>query len=536
MSATSASLIVKEIAGNVEPIAPPPRLLRNSLIYGGVSFAAYGLSMVKAIVVARWFGTSPEMDAFTLAILVPNLLGALVTSTTAGALVPVLARAEKESPLARATAFRSAFLIFFCICLLLTFAVALFPGFIARHLGAALDPYRLMLATRMLRWASVLIVSTGAYAFCSAELLSRKRYAVVAAAPAIATSLSLVLILLLHQTGPGVLVWSLVAGTVAQAIMIFFPAWRASAGGHKLAWRNPHVTRAITAQGSLLGAAAIGVANGFIDQIFSTLLPAGNISALNYAGSLNMILMQTSVMSLAWIALPELSLLVASGKVRELRGRMRYCMVLSMMIAAPATAAVILFGERAIQLVLQHGHFGPDSTRLVFMGWLGYSVGLVPAAVGMIVVRLINALDQNVILFRIGGFLLITNALLDYILLRIWGVLGICLSTSLVYCISLVLLLWVMRSRVGSILDHKTAKLLLLTFAAAFLPILPVMGLRIAFPASSLSTAFQIVLFLFSLIAAYSMLNLVEFTWKPVSRFCPFSFRIASEDELICSM
>jgi putative peptidoglycan lipid II flippase len=533
MSTASSNRIELEIAGILEDKAPNPTIFRHSLIYGGVSFAAYGLSMVKAIVVAKWFGISPEMDAFVLATLVPNLVGALVTSTTAGALVPVLARAAKDGPLARATVFRSAFLIFFCICLLLTSIVALCSGLIARHLGPALDPYRLMLATRMLRWASILIVSTGVYAFCSAELLSRKRYAIVAAAPAIATSLSLALVVLLHGLGPDILVWSLICGTVVQAIVILVPTWTASAGGSKMAWRSPLVTRAITAQWALLGAAVIGVANVFIDQLFSVLLPAGNVSALNYASSLNSVLMQTCVMSLAWVALPELSLLVASGNLDELRARLRYCIVLAVMISAPVTASVIVFGEKAIQVVLQHGRFAQNSTHLVFLAWLGFSLGLVPAAVGMIIVRLINALDQNAILLRIGAFLLIANVLLDYAFVRFWGLFGICLSTSLVYYLSLAILFWVMRPQLGGVLNLKMLKLLSFILAAGFAPILPVFLARLVFPGSLFSVALQIVLFLTVLTLLFSMLRLVRFRRGHSRRCWRFTMRIASEHELM---
>jgi peptidoglycan biosynthesis protein MviN/MurJ (putative lipid II flippase) len=293
------------------------------------------------------------------------------------------------------------------------------------------------------------------------------------------------------------------------------------------------VRRAIIAQGSLLGAAAIGVANVFIDQIFSTHLPPGNVSALNYASTLNSILMQPCVMSLAWVALPELSLLVASGKLDELRARLRYCIVLAVMISAPFTAGVITFGEKAIQVVLQHGRFDQNSTHLVFLAWLGFSLGLVPAAVAMIFVRLINALDRNVILLISGLFLLLANALLDYAFLRIWGLFGICLSTSLVYCLSLAILLWVMRSRVDGVLNLKMIKLLSLILAAGFLPILPALLARLAFPESMFSTALQIVLFLTFLTVMYSMLRLVRFRPGHSRQRWLVSIRIASEQELL---
>jgi putative peptidoglycan lipid II flippase len=504
--------------------------LRNSLIYGSASFAAYSLSMLKAIVVARWFGTSPEMDAFTLAILVPNLAGSLLTSTAAGALVPVLLKASSQSDDTRATVFRSALTLFTLVCLALTLMLAIFASPICHVLAAKFDPYRLELTIKMMRWASGLVFSTGVYAFCSAELLSRKKFWLVGAAPAVSTALSLLAILFWHRLGVGVLIWSLEAGVAVQALILVVPAWRAAAGGRTSAWRNSSVWQCLTSQGALLGAASIGVGNVFIDQMLSARMPAGNASALNYAGSLNTGMMQIVVMALSWVALPELAALVASRRLEALRSRMRYCLLLATVIAAPASAAVIAFGYNAVQIVFEHGLFTSKSTESVSLAWLGYSLGLVPAAAGMIVVRLVNAMGQNSLLLQIGLLLLAANAALDYWLMQVWGLIGISLSTTLVYCVSASVLLLVMQKRLGGILDRKTSRRILLAAAGAFLSIVPPVLLRLVFGSSPLAMIFQLAVFSAAVLTAYSVTNLVRWTCPRPCSLMSISLRLALEE------
>jgi putative peptidoglycan lipid II flippase len=528
-----ATSCISNTAAHESQAGAPKRkggLLRHTFVYGAASLFAYALSMVKAVVVGRLFGTTPEMDAYALAILLPNLIGALVSSTTAGALVPALVKAAEESEKARATVFRSSLAIFAAISLLVTLLIALFASPLAHLVGVAFDPYRLTLTTMMLRWTSALVVLTGVYAVCSAELLARKRYWVVGLSPALGTAISLALIWSTPKPGIDVLAWSLVVGAAVQAAVLVVPAWSASRGGSLGRWSNLHVRHTLAAQFSLLGAAVIGVANSFIDQGFATWLPSGSVSALNYAGTFNTIAMQVVVMALGWVALPDFSALAADGKLEQLRARVRRAVILASMLAAPASVAVLAFGREAIHLVFEHGRFDAHSTRAVFSTWAAYSVGLVPAAMGMIIVRLINAIGKNALLFRIGMLLLFANAVLDYVFMRLWGLIGISFSTSTVYLISCVVLFLVVRAYVGAVLDRRTILLVIGAILCTMTSILPIVAWRMLSRAETASgTVLQVPVFLLLLIATYSITRLLRFEWFGFNDFKHLPFHLGFE-------
>src|SRR5258706_5857471 len=108
------------LQGGEVPSRPQRSLLRTSVSFAALSGAAYSLSLAKAVVVARYFGTTSGMDAFAIAILIPNLLGVLIAGSSAGALIPALALAEKHGLEERAHTFRSYLILAGAACLLLS--------------------------------------------------------------------------------------------------------------------------------------------------------------------------------------------------------------------------------------------------------------------------------------------------------------------------------------------------------------------------------------------------------------------------------
>jgi len=508
------------------PAHPPLRIaaggsssfVRSSVVFGSVSLGAYLFSLLKTVIVSHYFGTSAEMDAFAVAVLVPNLLGALLAGSASAGLVPALAVAEREGAQQRADTYRTSFVLLVGACAVASVALAIFAKQVVHLVAPAFAGDRLAIAERLAPAASLLFLLAGIYAFASAELLSRRKYALVAAAPAISTVLSLFGILAFHSRGAAVLVWALVAGLAVQSLVVSIPAWLASAGGRFTHWHDSHVARALAAQLTLLAVSSIGITNVFVDQVIASLLPTGNVSALSYASSLNGASMQVIVMSMGWIALPNLAELAAAQEISKLRQKVRMCMIAAVMMAAPACLLIVGLGQTAIRLLFEHGRFGADSTRLVYLAWAGYSLGLVPVSIGMMAVRVANALHENWLLFRIGIVLLVVNAVLDYTLMRVAGIMGITLSTSTVYCLSTVLLYGALRGRVGELLNGQTLRHIARVAGAAVVAAVPAAFIRLLAGSGLISCGVQFVVFMIVLVFAYQRASVITWGssgWRP---------------------
>ena len=257
---------------------------------------------------------------------------------------------------------------------------------------------------------------------------------------------------------------------------------------------------------------SIGVTNVFVDQVIASLLPTGNVSALSYASSLNGVGMQVIVMSMGLVALPNLAELAATGDLARLRQKVRLCVITAVMMAAPACLIIVGLGQTGIRVLFQYGRFDADSTRLVYLAWAGYSLGLVPVSIGMMAVRVANALHENWLLFRIGIAMLVVNAILDYALMRIAGVMGIGLSTSFVYCATTVLLYRALRARVGALLDHRALRRVVGVAAAAVVAAFPVAVIRLFAGSGLMASGVQLAVFLVGLTLTYQSAGVVA--WR----------------------
>jgi putative peptidoglycan lipid II flippase len=400
---------------------------------------AYGFSFGKSLVVAHYFGTSGEMDAFALAVLLPNLLASLLTGGFAISLVPALATAELKSKDERSNTFRAGLLLFTAITTIAAVLLAMFSQATMAVVAPGFNAGKQMLAAGLLRWCAALLPLNAVYAYCSAELLSRRRYAMVAGAPAISTFISVAALLLFPSAGVKILAIGLIAGTFVQASGVAVPALSANRLGRQIRWWTPEVKRLLREQAPLLVISSFGVVNLSVDQFMAGLLQSGSAAALNFAANLNTVVNQVVVMSASWVLLPELSRLAAEGDHEALKTSVRDSIRGIAILAVPVATVIFVLGGTAVRVLFQHGRFNSNSTQQVSRIWVGYTLGLLPFAVGIVPVRMLNAMRQNHFMVKVGAVALIINGALDYLFMQWLGPVGISLSTSLVYVCTAIL-------------------------------------------------------------------------------------------------
>lgn len=467
--------------------ATPSRLLRHSAVFAIVSTGVYLLSMVKTIVVSQLFGTSAAMDAFGIAILVPNTLATLAGGAAAAALVPVLG----EFPTAerRSAVFRGALSLVFVVYGALTLLIAVFAEPILKLIAGKFDHYRFELAVSMLRWSAPLVLLSAVAAFLSAEQLQRRAFGFTAAAPGISTAISILMIFFFQEWGVSVLVWGLLVGTAVQVGVVGVASLTTSMAP-AAGWNDPDVKGVVRAHLPLIAVSAFSVANAAIDQSMATWLPVGSVSALNYSLGLNTLITQVVVMAVGWVALPEFSSLVAAGDVKQLKAKMSSCVSGAVILAAPVTVFIAGCAPLILRVLLERGSFDAESTLLVSGTWTAYTIGLVPLAIGMMAARVVNARKEHWVLVRIGAVTSLLNVVLNAVLMGPFGLSGIALSTSLVFVVSTTLLYVHLNRRMGSLFDRATKALLVRAIVTGLVAYVPFAASQLSSRTSPIDTTF----------------------------------------------
>ncbi|MGA7106768.1 MAG: lipid II flippase MurJ, partial [Terracidiphilus sp.] len=329
------------------------------------------------------------------------------------------------------------------ICMGLS-AHAFFP-LIASHFAAP----KMSLAIHLFYALLPVVVLTGVASTCTAVLNSVEHFSIPAIAP-VATPLAVLLGAELLGTRCGV--WALVYATLAGALI--HTLWVArlmdrKAYRFRLRWYGWDAsTREVAGQFVPVLLSSLVASGGLlVDQSMAAMLPAGSVSALVYAGRFVGVVITLLAGTISSAVTPYFANLVAQKSWMECKATLRYWTRLLAAISIPMTAMLIGCAHLLIRVAFQHGAFGVRDTAAV-TPVLAMSAIQIPFFVcSRISYRLLIALRRTDLIFYCGLLNLILDIALNLILMRLWGVAGIALATSL-WTASTFCFLWIASQRV----------------------------------------------------------------------------------------
>lgn len=422
-----------------------------TLILMAGTAALYGLSLFKSFVIASYYGTSAQLDAYFLAFAPFNLISGVVVSSIQAAVIPkyleVVAHRGKEE----AFAFLSTIC---CFLLAIIMAISLFLFFgnsvIARYLGSGFDAPHIAFTAALLRASTILLLLTIVSETATCLFQAHRQFAFVAFAPLISGIFSFWYMIQFQSDGVISLMHGLIGGMCLQSGVILYAARQFFPVRFRLLSPfHPDVKQGMKMMTPLFVGSSFGHINMVVDQMMASRLPAGSIAALNYAAKLHSMLTQMFIMMASKAMLPFLAQQAAENDFDALKATFFKIVKTTLIILLPISAAIILFGRFAIEIFFQRGAFTAQSTSATAGAWTAYTLGLPLMAVGILAARMYNVLQENPTLMYVAGGSVAVNIVLNWIFMHWWGHIGIALSTSVVACLSTGVLLAVLSGKIN---------------------------------------------------------------------------------------
>jgi len=408
---------------------------------------------IKAIIIAKYFGTGPGLDAFFIAIILPMAVSGIIVASIQSSIIPVLIEyktngQEKEGY----RIFHSSFTISLLVLVFLSLLTVLFSEGIISLIAPGFKDERHLLASNLLRLVAPVLLIAGISDLIGALFNVHKKFAIPAFGGAINVLVSLSYILLFKSQGIYALAIGLLAGSSVQCIYTVLMAIK---GGLRLGinfhFKDPGVKKVFHVMVPMLLGMSFSNLNLTIDQIMASVLPAGSVSALNYARHINGIVAQLFIFSIGSAILPFFSQQIAEGKIDELKNTFSLAVRMAFFFLMPITVFIFVLGTPVIQVVLQRGSFDHTSTLAVSGALKAFAVGLTIMAIGIIIVRVLTSLQMTGILTFVALINVFINITFNFILMKYLSHVGIALSTSITYLCSTALLIYFMKKHIGSI-------------------------------------------------------------------------------------
>jgi len=454
-------LTTSSIEAPQQPSAQPPRkgLLRSSAITSSMTFVSRILGLVRDVVLARVFGPGDGADAFFMAFKIPNFLRRLFAEGAFNqAFVPVLSEYRSQRSLAQVQELINVVSGYLGgVLLIITALVVVAAPVVAYPIayGFTSDPVKFQLFVDMLRITFPYLFLISMTAFAGAILNSYDRFAIPALTPAL-LNLSLIASALLlspyfHQPEIA-LAWGVMIAGISQ-LLFQLPFLVRMQLMPKPSLQRGHegVSRILRLMIPALFGVSVSQINLLLDTMIASLLVSGSVSWLYFSERLMDLPLGIFAVAIATVVLPSLSRKHAERSKEEFAALMDWALRLILIIAIPASLALVLLAEPMIITLFQNDNFNVNDVVQVTASLKAYTLGLVAFMAIKIFAPGYYARQDTRTPVRIGIIAMVANMAMNILLVFVLDLAhaGLALATSLSAFLNAGLLLFgLMKARV----------------------------------------------------------------------------------------
>ncbi len=413
------------------------------------------LGQLREIAIGAQFGTGFEKAAYDAAFRIPDTIFLLVMSGAFGsAFVPVFAEYLSKRQLHKAWHLASNVLTLmvegYAAFALVAFVFA--DPLVRYIIAPGFDPETQVLTVELSRILLLSPLFLGLGAAAKSLLESHDNFTLPAYAPVVYNALGLfgALVLVPRFEVKG-LAWGIVAGSIAHVTLQLTGLLRI---GMRYTFLPLPVAEGVRQVGRLLGPRIIGQAafqlNFFLVMTnFASRLGEGPTAALGYGYQLMMLPHGLLAISISTVIFPLMSRLYVNRQFAELKTTFGDALRPLFFLTVPASVALMILARPIVQTIYQRGDFGPESTALVASVLVPFAAGLIALALVETYARAFYAMQDTRTPLVASTLTIAINLILAFFLGRRFGAPGLAASMSLTTALEMVILLVVLRGRIG---------------------------------------------------------------------------------------
>ena len=433
-------------------------LLRATVAVSGLTLVSRITGLVREVLIARIFGAASDMDAFSVAFRLPNLLRRLFAEGAfSQAFVPIFAHTQSTGGSERARELLShvTSALFWTVLAVSALGVVAAPALVVLIASGFLKtPPVFDLATLLTRWIFPYIQCMSLVACAAGALNTFGRFAVPAVTPVLLNvSMIALTVLAAPHVHPPILALAigvLLGGVLQLAIQV--PAL-ARIGmlptmvGLRTSLVDPQVRRVLRQMGPAVFAVSVAQVSLIVNTAIASHLGAGSNAWLYFADRLMEFPTALLGVALGTVLLPSLSRAFADDRPEQYSRLLDWGLRMTCLMALPAMLALVLLADGMIAALFAGGRLGAHDVTQTATALIGYAVGLI----GLIAIKILApgfyARQDIRTPVKIAVVVLVATQLANVALVPWLRHAGLALSVSLGACANAVMLLFGLRRR-----------------------------------------------------------------------------------------
>jgi putative peptidoglycan lipid II flippase len=421
----------------------PPRRRRriaaNTAIFAVFTALSRVAGLVREIVAAGFYGTSKAASAFTIASQIPNLMSNLFAQAAlSAAFVPVFTDLLEQNR--KREAFRLASSLFWIILIVLgsiTVLGIVLAGLILPLFGGRNFDGDLAATLTQIMFPVVLIL--GLTGMLVGVLQSYDEFSIPALAPVVWNGVIIALLVGLHSQfshGHSIYAYAIawLVATVVQMLLISSALRRIDFRlRFEVDWRDPRVKQVFALM--LPVTVGLGIVNldALINSTFGALvhgIHGQGPRAIQFAFLIYMLPQGVFSVAVSTVLFPTLSRQASRRDPAAMRQTLANGMRQINLLLIPAAGGMLLLASPITRLVLQHGAFNAESTRLTAEALRWFAISLPFGGLNLLLTRTFFALQRPWIPTSLAAVNMVVDIIVSLALYKPFGIAGLVIGTA----------------------------------------------------------------------------------------------------------
>lgn len=443
-------------------------MFRSGLLVMIITMVSRVLGLVRAGIIAYYFGASAMTDAFFSAFKISNFFRQLLGEGALGSsFIPLYnERVESEGEENSKQFIYSILNLLFVFSTIITILMIIFSQGIIDGIVSGFPDETKIIASRLLKIMSVYFVFISLSGMVCAILNNFKQFA-VPASTSIFFNLAIILASMYFGKTYGIdaLAYGVVIGGLFQ-LLVVLPAFFKIMKGYsfKIDCKDPYLKKIFIMICPMLVGIVARQVNTIVDQMFASYLAEGGVSALENATRLYLLPVGVFGVSISTVIFPALSKAMSKNDLDGATDNIVKGLNILLFLIIPSTAVLTFYAPEVIRLTLSYGKFDEEAVRVTSQALLYYSLGLYFYTAIYLMTRAFYSVKNSKYPVKFSIISIVINIVLNFLLIKSMAYRGLALSTSIASGVNFFLLLIVFRRKYINFSLKKTYIFFIKTF------------------------------------------------------------------------
>jgi len=422
-------------------------LKKASLILILFAIISKSLGILREVLIAYYFGTSRELDAYIIGMNIPLLVMNLIAGEAlVASFIPIFSSFLAKGEERKASEFGSTIInLTSLIFLAITCISFIFAPFLVKITAPGFSPDIYQLAIKLTR---IMLFSMIFFSLSSIfrSILNSYQSFTLPGLQQTALNLSIILIIIIGVPFLGVyaLAWGFLLGSIIQLLIQIPSAAKKIRYGFFLSKTDGFFSSFLP----LLLLAPIGQLNIMVTKIIASMLGEGNISALGYSEKMMEIANNLLAVPISTVIFPYLATSFHKQDLEGFAKHLKKGMNILFFATLPITLFFLFFSHPIIEVLFKRGLFLERSVKLTSCALFYYAFTGLFGSLNYLLVHAFYSLRRIGVIVGLMCISFVANILLAIVLSKLIGIGGITLAMSISSCLLFFLLFFFLSKEI----------------------------------------------------------------------------------------